>query len=89
MSNIKDELHKLLIRFSSGIKRTLQQINNVSNIFSFEVIKESQKAYVDIRQQQVHIVTLRSAHLLHIDFNKIFSYQRPNWKHSFSICIRI
>ena len=48
-----DELHKLLTRFSSGIKRSNQTIKDVSHLFSFELVREITSVKPDSRQIQV------------------------------------
>jgi hypothetical protein len=52
---ILDEFHKLLIRFSYGIKRSLQQISNVSNLFGFEILKEAPKQSKTSKEIQVRV----------------------------------
>jgi len=35
-----DELHRLLTRFSTGVKRAVHEIKDVSHLFSFELVRE-------------------------------------------------
>jgi hypothetical protein len=50
---LKDELHKLLIRFSSGVKRSVQKIKDVSHLLSVELVRETNNKTPDERQIQV------------------------------------
>jgi hypothetical protein len=51
---ILDELHKLLTRFSSGVKRSVQKIKDVSHLLSVELVRETNNKTPDERQIQVN-----------------------------------
>lgn len=53
INHLKDELQKLLIRFSTGVKKSCQKIKDVSHLFSLELVRDASCSKLDNREIQV------------------------------------
>ena len=83
-----DELHKLLTRFSTGVKKVGQKIKDVSHLFSFDLVRDT--AHIIPNPRQIQLKLMSQFLFLHpnckriVDFNSeqavinFVKYFRPN-----------